>query len=235
MYTCVISFLSVMVIDHSIMQTFQLRKTTSFYFGKIKVIFYNDVFSLTNKQWKNICCFLQSKDSNPVFFHSSSFSIFPLFSDHLLNCSDWTNPKQGVLLNWVKNSGLYYKKHQTGIFMKIITFLQIVRSGKITASQKANLSINKRFLSINSKSAKNTSISKANVFQRNFEYTFDLKGNDQASPSCCCFLMDILENGSSCYGLEAEICISTDFQPCWGKCHGFKKQSDQLWGHDFFL
>jgi len=42
--------LSVMVIDHSIMQTFQLRKTTSFYFGKIKVIFYNDVFSLTNKQ-----------------------------------------------------------------------------------------------------------------------------------------------------------------------------------------
>ena len=107
--------LSVMVIDHSIMQIFQLRKTTSFYFGKIKVIFYNDVF-LTNKQWKNICCFLQSKDSNPVFFHSSSFSIFPLFSDHLLNCSDWTNPKQGVLLNWVKNSGLYYKKHQTGIF-----------------------------------------------------------------------------------------------------------------------
>ena len=110
--------------------------------------------------------------------------------------------------------GLYYKKHQTGIFMKIITFLQIVRSGKITASQKANLSINKRFLSINSKSAKNTSISKANVFQRNFKFTFDFTGNDQASPSCCCFLMDILENGSSCYGLEAEICISTDFQPC---------------------
>ena len=71
--------------------------------------------------------------------------------------------------------------------MKIITFLQIVRSGKITASQKANLSINKRFLSINSKSAKNTSISKANVFQRNFEYTFDLKGNDQASPPLLLF------------------------------------------------
>jgi len=172
------------------------------------------------------------RTQTPLFFHSSSFSIFsPFFRPF----AQLLRLKQGVLLNWVKNSGLYYKKHQTGIFMKIITFLQIVRSGKITASQKANLSINKRFLSINSKSAKNTSISKANVFQRNFEYTFDLKGNDQASPSCCCFLMDILENGSSCYGLEAEICISTDFQPCWGKCHGFKKQSDQLWGHDFFL
>ena len=120
----------------------------------------------------------------PRFF---SFVLFFNLSPFFRPFAQLLRLKQGVLLNWVKNSGLYYKKHQTGIFMKIITFLQIVRSGKITASQKANLSINKRFLSINSKSAKNTSISKANVFQRNFEYTFDLKGNDQASPPLLLF------------------------------------------------
>ena len=165
------------------------------------------------------------------FFIHPLFQSFPLFSDHLLNCSDLNKAFCSIEL---KILACITKNIKRAFFMKIITFLQIVRSGKITASQKANLSINKRFLSINSKSAKNTSISKANVFQRNFEFTFDFTGNDQASPSCCCFLMDILENGSSCYGLEAEICISTDFQPCWGKCHGFKKQSDRLWGHDFF-
>jgi len=33
-------------------------------------------------------------------------------------------------------------------YMKIRTFLQIVRSGKITASQKANLSINKKIVTL---------------------------------------------------------------------------------------
>ena len=150
------------------------------------------------------------RTQTPFFFIHPLFQSFPLFSDHLLNCSDLNKAFCSIEL---KILACITKNIKRAFFMKIITFLQIVRSGKITASQKANLSINKRFLSINSKSAKNTSISKANVFQRNFEFTFDFIGNDQASPSCCCFLMDILENGSSCYGLEAEICISTDFQP----------------------
>ena len=175
------------------------------------------------------------RTQTPFFFIRPLFQSFPFFPTICsIAQTGQTLNKAFCSIEW-KILARITKNIKRAFFMKIITFLQIVRSGKITASQKANLSINKRFLSINSKSAKNTSISKANVFQRNFEYTFDLKGNDQASPPCCCFLMDILENGSSCYGLEAEICISTDFQPCWGKCHGFKKQSDQLWGHDFFL
>jgi len=103
----------------------------------------------------NFCCSVLSNDLKPVYFIPlGRFQIdfywlsltTPLF---VTNSPCWAQRKHKIrhLCNWM----LFFFKidnasKRAHFCMKIRTFLQIVRSGKITASPKANLSINKKIV-----------------------------------------------------------------------------------------
>jgi len=101
--------------------------------------------------------------------------------------------------------------------MKIRTFLQIVRSGKITASQKANLSINKKIVSHEFKICTENNvvfrlIRKYSLFNQRFseriEFTDNLEGLCQPPSWWCSFYGDIyayIENRTDCYVFQTNL------------------------------
>ena len=166
--------LSVMVIDHSVMQTFSIEEKELAWprifrmkfsgLPKTKSTKYSSrVFFCGRRRWQiSNERTLLSNDVKPVYLISlgrrvnktvSSSDLSLLTSIDFLvtnfSCSCYTAQTKNKAF---RSTDEFFQIHhqidniKMGIvfYMKIRTFLQIVRSGKITASQKANLSINKK-------------------------------------------------------------------------------------------
>ena len=166
--------LSVMVIDHSVMQTFSIEEKELAWprifrmkfsgLPKTKSTKYSSrVFFCGRRRWQiSNERTLLSNDLKPVYLISLGRRVnktvsLPIFPYWLQLTFLWPIFHAHVIRHKQKNKAfrstdeLFQIHHQIdnikmGIvfYMKIRTFLQIVRSGKITASQKANLSINKK-------------------------------------------------------------------------------------------
>ena len=165
-----------MVIDHSVMQSFfnwwkEVGLTTNFWKEKIVrlavnfILFSSSSAAGANKQGKDLCCSVLSNDYKPVYLISlgrPSIKRFPFPNWLLLTFfNNFVCDQLFVLIqfkhkirHFVQLNDKFFQIHRqidnikkgTVFYMKIRTFLQIVRSGKITASKKANLSINKKIV-----------------------------------------------------------------------------------------
>jgi len=155
-----------MVIDHSVLcSLFQLMKRSWLdhkFLERKKLrnspkMFYC-VFSAAgaNKQRKDLCCSVLSNVSKPVYLISLlqiDFYRLSLTTSFVTNCSCSYSTTHKIR-HFVQLNDKFFQIHRqidnikigTVFNMKIRTFLQIVRLGKITASQKANLSINKKIV-----------------------------------------------------------------------------------------
>ena len=149
--------LSVTIVDHSVMQSFSIdeKKLAQPQIFREKNIILCSISADKGANNMDFCCSVLSNDLKPVYFISlGRFQIdfYWLSLTTLLfvtNCPCWAQRKHKIrhLCNWMLFS-FKLTTHQKGhsFCMKIRTFLQIVRSGKITASPKANLSINKKIV-----------------------------------------------------------------------------------------
>ena len=282
--------LSVMVIDHSVMQTFSIEekelawprifrmkfsgspKTKSTKYSSC--VFFLRPPSVANKQWKNLVVkWLETRlfdFTRPPWFPLPIFPywlqltfLWPIVHAHVIR------HKQKIRLFVQLTDEFFLIHHQIdnikmGIvfYMKIRTFLQIVRSGKITASQKANLSINKKVVTHEFKICIEHNmlfrlIDKYSLFNQRFfegfEFADNLEGLCQVSLLAVFnFLRGIyicmnIENRTSCYICKTNLLLLPNTQGAnlptyWQTCHflevnifvTFKKQSVPVWGHNFF-
>ena len=223
---------------------------------------------------KEPCC---QMTWNPfIWFHSaavvssSNLSLLTSIDFLVTNCSCSFYTAQTKNKAFVQLTDEFFLIHhqidniKMGIvfYMKIRTFLQIVRSGKITASQKANLSINKKVVTHEFKICIEHNmlfrlIDKYSPFNQRFfegfEFTDNLEGLCQVSLLAVfnflrwIYICMNIENRTSCYICKTNILFLPNTQGAnlptyWQTCHflevnifvTFKKQSVPEWGHNFF-
>jgi len=138
-----------MVIYHSVSRLFSGEEVFFLIKNKINNIVIYGICGPTEGQISNnertFVLFKLSNDPFVWFHSSSSFTKFCINVGFkfLLSIVFANSQYKAFFSNWLMSFSDFKWQDWEVFFMKIRTFLQIVRLGKITASRKANLSINK--------------------------------------------------------------------------------------------
>ena len=138
-----------MVIYHSVSRLFSGEEVFFLIKNKINNIVIYGIWGPTEGQISNnertFVLFKLSNDPFVWFHSSSSFTKFCINVGFkfLLSMVFANSQYKAFFSNWLMSFAEFKWQDWEVFFMKIRIFLQIVRLGKITASRKANLSINK--------------------------------------------------------------------------------------------